>query len=95
MNSVQAEIIMNLINCPDMVVDPLSYFKRQWKHYYYILPISYSKGLRHRVLTKSHRAYLTENAAEVLGLVLLDYLQFKLIYQDKWENLIKTRKFTN
>lgn len=63
MNSVQADIIMNLINCPDIVVEPLSYINRQWKHYFYILPISYSKKLTHKVLKKSHRAYLTENAA--------------------------------
>lgn len=85
---------MNLINCPDIVVEPLRYINRQWKHNY-ILPISYRKELTHRVLTKSHRAYLTEKAAKVLGLVLLDNLQFKLICQDKWENLLKPQKFVS
>lgn len=47
-SSVQVKIIMNLINCPDIVVAPLSYVNKQWKHYYYILPISYNKVIRQR-----------------------------------------------
>lgn len=74
-SSVQAKIIMNLINSPDTVVTPLSYVDKRWKHYYYILPISYNEEIMHRLLRKSHRASLLENAAWMLGLVLVAQLK--------------------
>jgi len=58
-SSVQAKTIMNLLNCPDTLVALLSCVNKHWKYFYYILPISYSKEISHRVLRTSHKSKFT------------------------------------